>query len=869
MRLKAKKIGDEISLDEYNAYQYLLYHMDCWKDPIHLDMATEFKGEYATYILEYNTVLLNEKQDTYKITTQLTHETNMFSIKVSDIETLLDSQHLDYTITYYYKKPLTDEDGTVYDANDDEEVNDTPREQPTTPNTEEDYEKKTVPCSIFNNKIKFPLLDEKNISLPPLTRINRMVTLNIIPNNVPWIDINNGKANEPDEILIDQLEHLEHILKYAPHDNTNTIIRLDSNKTYNITQPFIINKGQNITIRGGTNQLAWLLGDNKHRAFIVKPGATLSLQHVALFNNNSTTEGTYDIGKGGAILVESDRRLDGSQQFGKLRCNNCIFTQNKAEYGGAVFGYNAGIFLDTCTFTENKSSKDGGAIYYWARDVKIDFPDKTVINGTKASYTATITDYAKKPVKEGFVEFYRKTSGGNEFIQKVNVNESKGTATLEYTLPENNTERQLKLIAVFLGTDSYEQEVAMNTVTVKFPETYKANFTCTLEGFIGDTFLATASVKDEKGNYITKPKGTFTINNETFTANVEGDFYIYKYPVPEGLTETKIPISFEIESGELYKCEKITDNLQIKDNIVVTENKINNYVQGLFFNGQESVKENGVWVDKSVTTTLINGWVNAGITDIFVMCRDYSSPKSRSTLLNVLDKTKGKGLRIHAMIHCFADMTKDTGKGRWSNVNPSKKERLSYIQTNMLNPMINDKIAIDGICLDYIRFSGIDEYCGGIAKKDRQTYVDKAVDSICAKIKDQKPEWVVSACLMGESGTASTYGQNYETIGKKVDYIIPMLYKSAYDFLPSDGAVKQAIINWILPYVDKSKIICGMDTYRNEKKAYDTRRTKTELDATIRVLAELEIKGIAMFREFLLPVYPMTYRNAILERGGK
>ena len=54
MRLKVKNIGSQLTLDEYNAYQYLLYNMSCWEDKIILNTYTPHQGKYADYLFKEN-----------------------------------------------------------------------------------------------------------------------------------------------------------------------------------------------------------------------------------------------------------------------------------------------------------------------------------------------------------------------------------------------------------------------------------------------------------------------------------------------------------------------------------------------------------------------------------------------------------------------------------------------------------------------------------------------------------------------------------------------------------------------------------------------------------------------------------------------
>ena len=103
MRLKVKNIGSELSLDEYNAYQYLLYNMTCWKETITLNTYTQYQGKYADYLLLENNRLLPEKNENFTVKTAFTSTNPSLILQLSNENKLLDKKHITYDVTLHIK----------------------------------------------------------------------------------------------------------------------------------------------------------------------------------------------------------------------------------------------------------------------------------------------------------------------------------------------------------------------------------------------------------------------------------------------------------------------------------------------------------------------------------------------------------------------------------------------------------------------------------------------------------------------------------------------------------------------------------------------------------------------------------------------
>lgn len=1122
LRLKAKNIGNEVSLDEYNAYQYLLYHMDCWNERIFLDMVEEYVGDYASYLLKSSSFLINDDNETYKISSDLSSSSKLV-IQLSDVHELFDTFHMSYTCTLFYKGNLVVDD-EKYQPKDYVETKDfSVDESHPLPEYEKDFKKVTIPCILNGSNLEVSLFDkdENKALFEKNTIIFRWVHFNINLSETPYIDLKNGRANEPYEILVDNVKQLQNIIDNAPDDGTLTIIRLDSNQTYNIPETLEISKGQNIEIRGGTGRYISSLSNNRigygraildgtfcRRTFRVKYGATLKLDRLILRNNNSVAYGVHDKGRGGAILVEAIRRENGVNKFGILKCDNCTFTNNKAIFGGAIFSYHAGIFLENCDFIDNYSTHNGGAVYYWANDVRLLFSDQKVANGSIVQLKVRVTDYLARLVGEGEVDFYlkegnketylgtsdvsnyaledvyglstvpttglikgivtspdsevrynivtknnlpvtitkdgktylknyydddfkpitleageqksicvfkrrvngvalptryneeeeryyldsskpellkhivylkeitglsyvpafaslkrAKTDGNNEVGFEIIVNDdlkpvlvtnedgkehlkplydeefkrvtlstdeqviwvvfkkiidgkwmnsrydeennkyylnytdpdtlkyivydpevysdkaTKGWAYFDYQIPENNEKTNLQFLAVYKAGVMYEQEVAMNNVSVIFAEKYMPSFTSIPKGLPGDIITISVKIKDTNGETITAPKGTFTIGDKSYTATVVGNGYTLKYKIDPETTAESLPVVFSIPSSIEYTCPKLEGSIEID----YVGRQIEGLVTGLFINSMDvkKVTSGGVttYVDQTITDDLITNWINAGVTDLFVRCSNYSDESKRALLLTVLNKVKGKGLRVHAAINTFHDASKSTAIERWGNVNPSSTTRRQFI-IKEIDDILN-ATSVDGICFDFCRFVGQSEntseqlsWNGNVTSANRKKHVTEALKLFNDEVKKIKSKVYTSVTLMPE--VTNEYGQDFEAMGKIVDYVMPMCYKGNYEGISEnkDTWISDFLNKTLSKSVSKERILCIIQTYSNDtdlelkSKAgniEDALRTRDNLNKTIKEVATTGVKGNCLYREGLIKQYPTDYKTA---RGG-
>lgn len=886
MMLKPKKIGDDLTLDEYNACQYLLYNMSCWNDTLILNTYSPYYGKYGAYLFQEQIAnngltIVNEKQGTYRIHQTLTESTCIQKINVLQMNANLTKLHIQPTVKIFYKEPqkLKDGDSTTqnYDPTDSKDVNIWgDGEAKETPSFKE-FTAVDIPATFENNVISFPLKDKKGNILPVNTIFSKRIYINYKFDKEPYIDFRNGKANSNDEILVDNQKDLINLVKNAPNTGELTVIRLDSNidspkpdyatasstlGTYFINQIIFIENGQNVEIRGGTVNPARINASISKKCFVVKKGGRLTLNNIAC-EYGDASKSYYDKGRGGAIIVEGY-----DEEFGILKCENCIFEHNFAYYGGAIFSYHAGLHINNCLFQDNTVYNFGGAIDYEANDVKIEFMNIITTPGQAVKISAVVKDMNGNLKNEGEIVFYiRLQSGVDTHIGTARVKD--GVAILDdYTVPVVKETTEYTLVAEYTGGMRLDNEVAKATLTIKVPEKYTASWIVgnVVKAKIGEAVTLNAKIVNAKGIVSTEPEGVFYVHSKAIHASRNGNTYTLRYILSDSdliNPETKeFQVGFSLIKSEDYSCNTITAKVTI--NMEKPHIELDGYVTGLFVTGESNV-----------TKDLVKKWVKVGITDVYVRMNDYTNKSSRSQIEQVINTfgevTDSKKIRVHALMSMFYNESTD----KWAK--PQDATRLEFIKSNI--DYIAEKYPlVKGIVFDYFR----DE--GKSTDSKKVQYVNEAMSKLYAHIRDKNKNYCISMTGVPEGDNSKTkYGQDVVALNEYYDYIVVLTHKADYTKSGKemdDKWVKEKLQYVINQKVSSRKIISSLQTYKTDTSKSDTtssssssskevssntsttasstssnktNRTKDELTKTAKSIKNLSIKGIALYKDSSAP----------------
>jgi hypothetical protein len=164
----------------------------------------------------------------------------------------------------------------------------------------------------------------------------------------------------------------------------------------------------------------------------------------------------------------------------------------------------------------------------------------------------------------------------------------------------------------------------------------------------------------------------------------------------------------------------------------------------------------------------------------------------------------------------------------------------SYI--NNLTSKISNYIKIDGvngIHLDYLRYPGTAyKYNYGTSA------ITNFVSRVSSTVRAIKPNALLSAALMPEtSANAKYYGQDYPSLGKYLDVLVPMIYSGNYN---KDATWIGSVTKYIAQHSGNAQVWAGITTYKSD--ANPTPLSVTALLNDTQAALNNGASGFALFR---------------------
>jgi len=610
-----------------------------------------------------------------------------------------------------------------------------------------------------------------------------------------------------------------------------------------------------------------------HGAGIYNIESPLEIKYT-YFNNNSVTN--Y-----GACLYNS----------GQTTVTNCKFSNNKASNGGAIANKNITQIMHS-TLDSNTATKEGAGIYntfdltvsnttfknnYAENGASISSTSnvKKILNIDSSTFTSNkakvhgsaiyITNKNQLNIKNSIISYntnrpiyLRCDNGISNTIYNCNITKNKGdtgsavfnqktvlTITKSIITKNNNTVKgsvynnygKTTINYCIIGENknidvaNYKGSVnanynwwLKNSVTNKNVNGLTVNnwvflkiSTDTKE--VNKTSTTTASINQVYNNKTFTtidasklPAFTFviTINGRGISKNIEktvvdGKFSINNVYTKEGEITT---------TAYTYNC-KVTEKFTLKSNL------INSKITSLF-----------VQIGYSISRSIVNNWINAGITDVYV--QTTASTSNTKNLQNVATLCKNTPIRVHAWVICFSG------------------DDISTSRQNVLRSFIGNVIKINGVngvCLDYVRYSGLHP---NIVNPSKITEFVKSVNNV---IKSYNSKILLSACVFAEKGGTKTYyGQDYEQMSRYLDVMLPMTYK--YDYKSGRDWLKSATA-YVVSHAKYCKVVSVLQTYNSNLN----RLSKSELEADARAVMAAGSYGYGLFRHGLISYYPKSAVN--------
>ena len=554
--------------------------------------------------------------------------------------------------------------------------------------------------------------------------------------------------------------------------------------------------------------------------------------HVTANDNTTVNTGTVVFFVNNTILLDSNNKMITADVINSTATINYTFPYSYRNLNIKYFA----VYLENDQYNPSVSTKGNIALPYRTAPLIVTTNDTV----TKMDHNITFTAYVNdtKTVNDGIIIF--KINGltvKNSTGQDLQVKVVNNTASINYTIPDGWSAKAFKLTAVY-ANKNYKRLENKTYFSLNKTETHfdvDAIFTSqtpvTIKGQLLDEYnhpVLGQSVVAVKINGTTILKA----NNKT-----------QYFAVNNGTVNITIDIDEKYQNGQTYLLTLVTG-----DRVAYLGNRFNTnitflkpadeYITGLFVNTM------------TITQNHVNNWVKAGITDVYVRCINYTNATLRNTLQTVLKLTNNTDIRVHAVINCFYDARTKT----W--ISPNSTSRIEFLKQNINNILTN--MNVDGVCLDYLRYPGSDG-----SNNTKQVILTQSTKTLVDYI-NSKGNYTISACVMPEgAGNAAAYGQNYTSLGKLVDYLMPMTYKGNYR-----GSSSDANDTWVttkLDYIikevgDKNKVVTILQTYWNDNNR--TNRPVSNIEATMKAIAqENAIKGISLFLEGNMAGYTKSYQT--------
>ena len=254
----------------------------------------------------------------------------------------------------------------------------------------------------------------------------------------------------------------------------------------------------------------------------------------------------------------------------------------------------------------------------------------------------------------------------------------------------------------------------------------------------------------------------------------------------------------------------------------------------------------GVWYNQSATSSLPNNldqFARLGIGHVFL--HEYAFKNYPTLIPGIIEKANKLGIKIHIWLQCFWWNDSEGVNGWRSPVDDALKRYNQELFDDILgeNRAIKYvKAGAHGIHFDYIRF-------GGTAYKhdfpEAGVSGVGAIDEFCRqaseKLRALNPDIILSAALMGETGSERYYGQHPESMGQYLDILIPMIYGNHSG--KSSGTCN-SIANYFVDHGAPAQCWAGNDTYDSGSRGLDAATIKKSCDG----YKKSRVDGLVLFR---------------------
>ena len=638
---------------------------------------------------------------------------------------------------------------------------------------------------------------------------------------------------------------------------------------------------------------------NKNTAVYLKSSKVHNYLRSCIFTSNSGVNGGAIFNEETTLELYKDYfKSNTASKYGACLYNNGTVSiksssilSNSANYGGAIYNKNY-LSINDSTLKDNKATSTGGAIYNTATLKAI---NSKFLNN-KAATGGVIVSTANNVINTTITgcEFTKNTAGNMTscifannkariIIQNsiFSYNNNRAVVLKNQNIVNYITNSKFQKNTADIGSAVYNEKsivkITKSTFTsnnatthgVIYTKSGKTNITyCILRDnnkidvydnggttianydwwcsnsnpssrayhtTVSNWVIMTLDVNSVNVNQTSKTTISFNqVSNgksiSSFNANNIGNFNVALSINGCGVTKTYNGIT---SNGAYSVSNKFTSmgsvavtassyNVKLKDTIYVKSKLINSKITSLF-----------VQIGASVSSSTVKTWVNNGVTDVYV--QTTASTGNTAKLKQVVSLCKNTNIRVHGWVICFY-----TGNG--FDISSSRQNLVK----NFISKVIRIS-GVDGICLDYVRYSGSNPSSVNANK------VTNFVKEVKTLMNNYDSNLILSACVFAEgAGTKTYYGQDYAALSPYVDVMLPMAYK--YDYNAGRSWLK-SVTSYVVNHAKYSKVVTVLQTYKETSSGL-IQLSKSELEVDAQAVMGVGSYGYSLFRYGLISSYP-------------
>lgn len=269
-------------------------------------------------------------------------------------------------------------------------------------------------------------------------------------------------------------------------------------------------------------------------------------------------------------------------------------------------------------------------------------------------------------------------------------------------------------------------------------------------------------------------------------------------------------------------------------------------------------KPNGIWV----WSTHMNQWIaddfavlkkmkQLGYDHILLNYNAFDDPTAGGITRRLIAAAKQQNLKVHAWMQVFKEKNSwvnpienlGGGQGRY------KQEEFDRIIAKAQRYV--DEFDVDGIHLDYVRFSGVGANLANSNNYSNGVTAAGAITEFCRQLRaaiDSRLEGVIlSAAMMTGANAVYYYGQDAYEMGKYIDILMPMAYKYYANTTYDDNWVRGTCATFT--QATSTQVWAGIQTYTHVPGTENVIGSEASvIRADAEVIRDTKCSGVVLFR---------------------